>query len=311
MGMSDFYGEPDDAESIRTIHRALELGVNHLDTADVYAMGGNEELIGRALADRRDKAVIATKFGLVRSDAGEWKGVRGDAAYVRECCERSLERLGVETIDLYYQHRVDPDVPIEDTVGAMKELVEAGKVRSIGLSEAGPETIRRAHAVHPIAALQSEYSLWSRSPERDVLALCRELGITFVAYSPLGRGMLTATVRRMDQLPEGDYRRGTPRFEGGNFERNLALVENLSSYSEEKGLTPAQVALSWVLSQSDWSPGIVSIPGTKRVRYLEQNVEAADIPLTRSELIDLGALFPPGAASGERYPEHRLSELGR
>ncbi len=311
MGMSDFYGEPNDEESMRTIHRALEVGVNMLDTADVYGVGANEELVGRAVADRRERAVIATKFGLVRDGAGAWKGVRGDPAYVRECCDASLGRLGVETIDLYYQHRVDPEVPIEDTVGAMKELVEAGKVRAIGLSEAGPETIRRAHAVHPIAALQSEYSLWTRELEREVIPLCKELGITFVAYSPLGRGMLTATVRRLSDLPEDDYRRSTPRFEGNNFERNLALVENLSSYAEEKGMTPAQVALSWVLSRSDWRSGIVAIAGTKRVRYLEQNVEASEIPLTRSEQIDLEQMFPIGAASGERYPEHRIGELGR
>ncbi len=299
MGMSEFYGTTDEDEAIETIHRALELGLDFLDTADMYGRGANEKLVGKALADRRDRVVLATKFGNVRNEDGS-REVRGDADYVREACDASLRRLGVDHVDLYYQHRVDRRVPIEETVGAMAELVEAGKVRYLGLSEASPETIRRAHAVHPISALQSEYSLWTRDPEDGPLRTCRELGIGFVAYSPLGRGFLTGRIRSPEDLEDGDFRRNNPRFRGENFQRNLDLVARVEEIAAEKGRTPAQIALAWVLSRGD---DVVPIPGTKRRRYLEENAEAADVELTDEELERLGQAFPQGAAAGERYPD--------
>ena len=305
MGMSEFYGTTDEGEAIATIHRALELGIDFLDTADMYGRGTNEELVGKAIADRRDEVVLATKFGNVRNDDGS-REVRGDAEYVRQACDASLRRLGLDYVDLYYQHRVDFRVPIEETVGAMAELVEAGKVRYLGLSEASPETIRRAHAVHPISALQSEYSLWTRDPEDGVLDTCRELGIGFVAYSPLGRGFLTGQIRSADDLDEGDFRRGNPRFRGDNFQRNLDLVERVAEIADEKGRTPGQIALAWVLSRGD---DVVPIPGTKRRRYLEENAEAADVELTDEELERIEQAFPKGAASGERYPD--MSSIDR
>jgi aryl-alcohol dehydrogenase-like predicted oxidoreductase len=300
MGMSEFYGTSDEGEAIATIHRALELGVTFLDTADMYGVGANERLVGKAIADRRDRVVLATKFGNVRAPDGTWLGRSGKPDYVHSACNASLERLGVDTIDLYYQHRVDPDTPIENTVGAMKELVEAGKVRYLGLSEAAPETIRRAHAVHPIAALQTEYSLWTRDPEDRILPTVRELGIGFVAYSPLGRGFLSGRFRSPDDLPEDDFRRRNPRFQPGNFERNLELVERVEQIAAEKGVTPSQLALAWVQAQGD---DIVPIPGTKRRRYLEENVAAASIELTVDELARLDEVFPAGVTAGERYPD--------
>jgi aryl-alcohol dehydrogenase-like predicted oxidoreductase len=305
MGMSEFYGTTDEGEAIATIHRALELGIDFLDTADMYGRGTNEELVGKAIADRRDEVVLATKFGNVRNDDGS-REVRGDAEYVRQACDASLRRLGLDNVYLYYQHRVDLRVPIEETVGAMAELVEAGKVRYLGLSEASPETIRRAHAVHPISALQSEYSLWTRDPEDGVLDTCRELGIGFVAYSPLGRGFLTGQIRSADDLDEGDFRRSNPRFRGDNFQRNLDLVERVAEIADEKGRTPGQIALAWVLSRGD---DVVPIPGTKRRRYLEENAEAADVELTDEELERIEQAFPKGAASGERYPD--MSSIDR
>jgi len=310
MGMSEFYGQADEDEAIATIHRALGLGVTMLDTADMYGPWTNERLVGRAVREwGGEPPVIATKFGNVRNEAGEFLGIRGDAAYVREACEASLRRLGVETIDLYYQHRVDPDTPIEETVGAMAELVREGKVRHLGLSEAGVQTIRRAHAVHPISALQMEYSLWSRDPEAEVLPTLRELGIGFVAYSPLGRGFLTGRITSPADLPEGDVRgQRFPRFERENLERNLALVERVRALAEARDATPGQVALAWVLAQGE---DIVPIPGTKRVRYLEENVAAADLVLTAEELAELDAAFAPGAAAGERYGPQQMGALGR
>jgi len=306
MGMSEFYGAADEAEATATIQRALELGVDFLDTADMYGPFTNEKLVGRAIAGRRDEVVLATKFGNVRGPNGERLGVRGDPAYVRECCEASLERLGVETIDLYYQHRVDPDVPIEETVGAMSELIDQGKVAHLGLSEAAPETIRRAQATHPIAALQTEYSLWSRDPEDEILPTVRELGIGFVAYSPLGRGFLTGRFRSLDDLPEDDFRRRSPRFEGENFERNLELVERVEEIASERGVTPGQLALAWVLAQGE---DIVPIPGTKHRNYLEQNAAAAGIELSDEELRRIDEAAPAGAAAGERYAD--MSPLNR
>ncbi|MFY9579640.1 MAG: aldo/keto reductase [Gaiellaceae bacterium] len=300
MGMSEFYGTSDEGEAIATIHRALELGVTFLDTADMYGVGANERLVGKAIADRRDRVVLATKFGNVRAPDGTWLGRSGKPDYVHSACDASLERLGIDTIDLYYQHRVDPDTPIEDTVGAMKELVEAGKVRYLGLSEAAPETIRRAHAVHPITALQTEYSLWTRDPEDKILPTVRELGIGFVAYSPLGRGFLSGRFRSPDDLPEDDFRRRNPRFQPGNFERNLELVERVEQIAAEKGVTPSQLALAWVQAQGD---DIVPIPGTKRRRYLEENVAAASVELTEDELARLDEVFPAGVTAGERYPD--------
>src|SRR4051812_34476976 len=307
MGMSEFYGDGDDDESIATIHRALELGVHFLDTADMYGPFTNEELVGRAIADRRDQVVLATKFGNVRGENGERLGLRGDAQYVREACDASLRRLGVDHIDLYYQHRVDPEVEIEETVVAMKELVDAGKVRYLGLSEAGPDTIRRAHDVHPISALQSEYSLWSRDIEDGVIPTIRELGIGLVAYSPLGRGFLTGAITSPDDLDEGDFRRSNPRFKREVFDKNMELVRVVEEIAEAKGAQPAQVALAWVLAKGD---DIVPIPGTKRRKYLEQNVAAADIEVSEDEIRRLDETFPVGAAEGERYPEAAMKGIG-
>src|SRR4051794_9334612 len=282
MGMSEFYGATDDDEGVATIHRALELGVTFLDTADMYGPFDNERLVGRAIAGRRDEVVLATKFGNVRGENGERLGIRGDAAYVREACEGSLRRLGVETIDLYYQHRVDPNVPIEETVGAMAELVAEGKVRYLGLSEAAPETLRRAHAVHPISALQTEYSLWTRDVERKILPTVRELGIGFVAYSPLGRGFLSGRWSSPAEIPEGDFRANNPRFQGENFTRNMAIVERVRELADAKGVTPAQLALAWVMARGD---DVVPIPGTKRRGYLEENVAANAIELTVDDML--------------------------
>jgi aryl-alcohol dehydrogenase-like predicted oxidoreductase len=299
MGMSEFYGRTDEGEAIATIRRALDLGVTFLDTADIYGPFTNEQLVGRAIAGRSD-VELATKFGNVRGEKGERLGIRGDAEYVRKACDASLERLGVDHIDLYYQHRVDPNTPIEETVGAMAELVEAGKVRHLGLSEAAPETIRRAHAVHPIAALQTEYSLWSRDPEDEVLPTVRELGIGFVAYSPLGRGFLSGRIRSVDDLDPDDFRRSHPRFRGENFARNLDLGARVDEIAEEKGVSSAQLALAWVLHQGD---DIVPIPGTKHVRYLEENVAAVDVELTAGDLSRVEKAFPKGATAGERYAD--------
>jgi aryl-alcohol dehydrogenase-like predicted oxidoreductase len=300
MGMSEFYGARDEQEALETIHRALDLGVTFLDTADMYGPFTNEKLVARAIAGRRDEVQLATKFGNVRGENGERLGIRGDADYVRQACEASLERLGVDHIDLYYQHRVDKSTEIEETVGAMAELVEAGKVRHIGLSEAGPETINRAHAVHPVTALQSEYSLWTRDPEDEILPTVRELGIGFVAYSPLGRGFLSGRISSPEDLDPDDFRRSNPRFQGENFDRNLELVERVREIAEEKDVTPAQLALAWVLRQGD---DIVPIPGTKRVRYLEENAAAAEVELSEEDLARIEEAFPKGATSGERYPD--------
>jgi aryl-alcohol dehydrogenase-like predicted oxidoreductase len=299
MGMSDFYGPGDEQESIAVVHRALELGVTLLDTADMYGPYTNEELLGRAVRDlRRESFLVATKFGIVRSSDPLVRGVDGRPEYVRKCCEGSLGRLGLETIDLYYQHRVDPKVPIEDTVGAMGELVKEGKVRWLGLSEASPSTIRRAHSVHRITALQSEYSLWTREHEKGSLLTCRELGIGFVAYSPLGRGFLTGRFRSVDDLPPDDWRRSSPRFQAGNFERNLALADRVREIAVHKGCTPAQLALAWVLARGR---DIVPIPGTKRLSYLEENLAATEVELTGEDMERLNVAFPEGAATGERY----------
>ncbi len=306
MGMSEFYGPRDDAQSISTIHRALDLGINFLDTADVYGMGHNEELVGKAIRHRRDEVVLATKFGNVRSANGAWIGVCGRPDYVQKSCEASLRRLGVDVIDLYYQHRVDANVPIEETVGAMKRLVEKGRVRYLGLSEAAPSTIRRAHAVHPIAALQTEYSLWTRDPETEVLPTCRELGITFVAYSPLGRGFLSGTINDTDKLPPEDYRRSSPRFQGENLRRNLELECRLEQLATKKSCTPAQLALAWLLAQGE---DIVPIPGTKRQKYLEQNAQAVDLKLNPEDLARIDQAIPRGATAGERYPEAAMRRV--
>jgi aryl-alcohol dehydrogenase-like predicted oxidoreductase len=306
MGMSEFYGAGDEAESIATIHRALELGVTLLDTADMYGPFTNERLVGRAIEGRRDQVVLATKFGNERREDGTRVGINGSPEYVRKACDASLERLGVDHIDLYYQHRVDTSTPIEETVGAMKELVEAGKVRYLGLSEAAPETIRRAHAVHPIAALQTEYSLWSRDPEDELLDLVRELGIGFVAYSPLGRGFLSGRYTSPDDFPEGDFRRVNPRFQGENFDRNLELVRQVEEIAAEQGVTAGQLAIAWVLAQGH---DVVPIPGTKRVKYLEENVGGADIVLSPNDLQRLEDAFPKGSVAGDRYAD--MSSVNR
>jgi aryl-alcohol dehydrogenase-like predicted oxidoreductase len=306
-GMSSDYGVPDDVESVATIHRAIELGVNLLDTSDAYAAGRNEELVASALAGCRDRVLVATKFGNIRGPGGERGGTNGKPDYVPVACEASLKRLGIDVIDLYYVHRIDPDVPIEDTVGAMARLVEQGKVRFLGLCEAGPETIRRAHAVHPLSAVQMEYSLWTRDAEERILPALRDLGIALVAYSPLGRGFLTASFKRRDDLIPTDRRHAHPRFQEGNFERNVKLLGPIEELAKEKGWTPAQVALAWLLARGD---DVVPIPGTKRRKFLEQNVAAVDFSLSAAEVEDLSAAFPPGAAAGLRYPEFQLKKLG-
>jgi aryl-alcohol dehydrogenase-like predicted oxidoreductase len=308
MGMSEFYGEGDETESLATIDRAIELGVTLLDTADIYGPFTNEELVGRAIRGKRDRVVLATKFGIVRSEDPASRGINGRPEYVRRSCEASLKRLGVDHIDLYYQHRVDAGVPIEETVGAMARLVEDGKVRFLGLSEAGPETIRRAHREHPIAALQTEYSLWSREPEDEILPAVRELGIGFVPYSPLGRGFLTGRFRSPDDFAEDDYRRNSPRFQGENFSKNLELVGRIEEMARAKGCTPAQLALAWVLAQGE---DMVPIPGTKRRTYLEENLGALAVELTADDLARIDEIAPEGAASGLRYPEAAMKSIGR
>ena len=308
MGMSEFYGPGDEQESIATLHRALNLGVTFLDTADVYGIGRNEELVGKAIRGRRHEVALATKFGIARDMNGNFLGVNGRPEYVRQACDASLRRLGVEQIDLYYQHRVDPDTPIEETVGAMAMLVRAGKVRYLGLSEAGPATIRRASATHPIAALQTEYSLWSREPEEEIIPTCRALGIGFVAYSPLGRGFLTGQIRRIEDLAPDDWRRTSPRFQGENFQQNLDLVERIREMATQKGCTASQLALAWLLAQGE---DIVPIPGTKRRAYLEENVGALGITLTENDLAQIAAVAPHGVAAGARYPERAMQAVNR
>jgi aryl-alcohol dehydrogenase-like predicted oxidoreductase len=306
MGMSEFYKGATEAESVATLHHALDQGLNFLDTADMYGPFKNEELVGRAIKGRRHQVVLATKFGNVRGEDGSFRGVNGRPDYVRACCDASLRRLGVDHIDLYYQHRVDRTVPIEETVGAMADLVKAGKVRHLGLSEAAPATIRRAHAVHPISALQTEYSLWSREPEDELLPTTRELGITFVAYSPLGRGFLTARFKTLEDIPEGDYRRNAPRFQGENFQKNLELVAKIEALAERKGVKASQLALAWVLAQGE---DIVPIPGTTRRAHLEENLAALDVAFTAGELAQIEALAPQGAAAGPRYPAATLAHV--
>ncbi|WP_434416246.1 aldo/keto reductase [Nannocystis pusilla] len=306
MGMSDFYGPADEQRSLAVIHRALDEGLNFLDTADMYGTGRNEQLVGRAIQGRRDAVVLATKFAIRRGPNGEFLGVSGKPEYVKEACDASLKRLGVDVIDLYYQHRVDPEVPIEDTVGAMAELVKAGKVRHLGLSEAAPATIRRAYKVHPIAALQTEYSLWSRDPEDELLGLCAELGITFVAYSPLGRGFLTGQIKSIDDLAADDFRRSSPRFQGENFQRNLDLVRQVERLAAARGVTAAQLALAWLLARA---PHVVPIPGTRSEARLAENIGAVDLELTAEELQTIDAVAPRGAAAGERYPAASMRQV--
>jgi aryl-alcohol dehydrogenase-like predicted oxidoreductase len=307
MGMSEFYGQPDERESIATIHHAMDRGITLLDTADVYGMGRNEELVARAIAKRRHQVIIATKFGSVRGADGSFFAVNGRPEYVQQACEASLQRLRIPTIDLYYQHRVDPHVPIEETVGAMARLIEQGKVRYLGLSEAGPQTIRRAYATYPIAALQSEYSLWSRDPEDEILNVCRELGIGFIPYSPLGRGFLTGQFKKFEDLPPNDFRRQSPRFQGENFQRNLQLVERVQQVTAEKRCTPAQLALAWVLAQGE---DLVPIPGTKRRKYFDDNLGALDVSLSPVDLARIDEIAPRGIAAGPRYPEEAMKRVG-